>query len=339
MSRRIVRVAVAVLILVIVTAAVLGGWRWWRASQVTGLERALEFAPAEAARFGWTDWTDVRAELGVSDLAEIRSEGFTSDLTSASTLGESAEALDEQLGLSPATVRWELLAQSEDGALVALGLPEDADVDELGDRLEAGGWAPPEDEEGVWSSDAGTLSQAGISPQFGHFRLLESEGVVLASDNAAFLGEALGDAEVSQGVADAADAAGEPLSAVLLTGRQACGELAMSQADPQDQQVAEQLIADAGPISPLSGFAITAQPGGDVRTVLAFENADQARRNADTRAALASGPAPGQGGTFPDRFELEEVRATDRVITMEMAPRSDYVLSDLSDGPVLFATC
>ena len=49
---------------------------------------------------------------------------------------------------------------------------------------------------------------------------------------------------------------------------------------------------------------MSAQPGGDVRVVLAFEDDDQARTNADSRAVLARGPAPGQGGDFADRFRV-----------------------------------
>ena len=61
---------------------------------------------------------------------------------------------------------------------------------------------------------------------------------------------------------------------------------------------------------------------------------------ADTRAELASGPAPGQGGDFADRFTLGKVSADGTVVTMVLQPlEGAFVLSDLSSGPVLFATC
>ena len=73
---------------------------------------------------------------------------------------------------------------------------------------------------------------------------------------------------------------------------------------------------------------------------MGFESEEQARTNADTRARLAAGPAPGQGGAFPDRFELGEVTADGKVVTMELDPvPAAYVQSDLAIGPVLFATC
>ncbi len=114
----------------------------------------------------------------------------------------------------------------------------------------------------------------------------------------------------------------------------------MSQADGPDRARASQLIEEAGEINPLRGFAIAARAGGDVRVAMAFETDEQARTNADTRAALASGPAPGQGGSFADRFELRTTRADGRVVTMELIPvEGSFPLSDLASGPVLFATC
>ena len=58
------------------------------------------------------------------------------------------------------------------------------------------------------------------------------------------------------------------------------------------------------------------------------------------RSKLAAGPAPGQGGSFPERFSLGKVVASGRVVTMALKPvEGSFVLSDLSSGPVLFATC
>ena len=133
---------------------------------------------------------------------------------------------------------------------------------------------------------------------------------------------------------------GQPLSAAVFSSAYVCSQLAMSAADPNDQAQAEALLAEAGEVNPVTGFAMSMQPGGGIRVVLSFENDDQARTNADTRATLASGPAPGQGGDFSDRFTVDEVTADGSVVTMELDPvEGQYVLSDLSSGPVLFATC
>ena len=85
---------------------------------------------------------------------------------------------------------------------------------------------------------------------------------------------------------------------------------------------------------------MTKEAGGGLRVAMAFESEAQARTNADTRAVLASGPAPGQGGDFSDRFTLGPVTADGLVVTMELEPvAGNYVLSDLANGPLLFATC
>ena len=90
----------------------------------------------------------------------------------------------------------------------------------------------------------------------------------------------------------------------------------------------------------MTGFAMAVEPDRRVRVAMAFESDDQARRNADSRARLAAGPAPGQGGDFGERFSLGPVTADGSVLTMELKPVEDSpVLSDLSTGPVLFATC
>jgi hypothetical protein len=81
-------------------------------------------------------------------------------------------------------------------------------------------------------------------------------------------------------------------------------------------------------------------PGGDVRGVLQVEDADDAAGEAEARAQLAGGPAPGQGGDFTDRFSVEGASSDGREITLDLRPRDgEYVLSDLTSGPVLFATC
>ena len=128
---------------------------------------------------------------------------------------------------------------------------------------------------------------------------------------------------------------GEPLSAALYTGDQACRALAMSQADPADQEPADELVADAGEVNPLTGFAIAGEPDGDVLVAMSFENDDQARTNADTRAVLAAGPGA-RSGRRVRRPVRARVRSppTATLVTMELQPdRGRYVLSDLSTGP------
>ena len=131
-----------------------------------------------------------------------------------------------------------------------------------------------------------------------------------------------------------------PLSAAVYSGEYACGALAMGQADTDDQAEAAELVAAAGTVDPYLAFAMGVLPEGEVRVAMEFANDDQARANADSRAALATGPAVGQGGDFADRFALRSARADGSLVLLDLDPGDgEYVLSDLTSGPVLFATC
>lgn len=353
--RRFTVLAAGGLVLVLLAVGAVAGVRWWRDSQRTDLERALAYSPEATARWSWTDWAAVRAELdsevdGEStalEVTELLNEGYDADLTSTTAMGESAEVLQERFGISPATVTWELLSQSEDGSVLMLGVPDDYDLDELADTLGSLGYQEPDAEDGVWVGGAELIATiaagASISPQFSHLAIDRDRHLVLTSDDEGYLGTAVDAVDDEQGDGDVdqvAGGAGEPLSAVLLDSGQVCGGLAMSQADPVDQETAAELLAAAGDVNPLTAFALAAQPSGEVLAVMAFETEDQARTNADTRAELASGPAPGQGGDFSDRFTLGDVVADGRIVTMHLEPvEGAFVLSDLSSGPLLFATC
>lgn len=343
MRKRFVIAAAVVLVLVVV--AILG-LRWWRQdSSANDLDHATTLAPYDAERLSWTDWADVRAEVGADDLQDLLDRGFDADLTSASALVGSAPLLQEHFGFSPATAEWELFSQSESGAVVIVQLPEDTDFDVLADDLEESGFEPPAEEGGVWTGGEALLPDigAGLTPELQYVALEPDDDLVLTSDTAGYLQETLdrlGDDDLPEPMADVVAASGDPLTASVYDGDYTCSALAMSQADPSDEEQADELLAEAGEVDPIAGFAMSVQPGGTVRVVLAFEDADQARTNADSRAALAAGPAPGQGGDFADRFAVDSVTADGDLVTMGLEPREGtFVFSDLSTGPVLFATC
>jgi hypothetical protein len=114
----------------------------------------------------------------------------------------------------------------------------------------------------------------------------------------------------------------------------------MAGAGDDDQAEGEALVERAGEVNPMTGFAMAVRPGGDVRVAMSFESDEQARTNADSRAALAGGPAPGQGGDFTDRFRVRSATAEGATVLLDLEPvEGQYVLSDLTSGPVLFATC
>lgn len=367
-ARRRALVVAGVVILTLLLIAVLAvGVRWWRGPG-SDLERAVALAPADSQRWTWTDWAAVRERLGVTgtDEAAVRrllDAGFDADLTSASGLVESAPLLAQSFGWSPASIDWELLAQSPDGALEIVGLGEDADTAALGDRLESIGYTRPDEADGIWEGGEEVLARLNQAsgtagtPTLQFVAFDEERSLVLTSDQRTYLERGLDEAAEEHepsapGVTDVLGTLPEqPLSAVLLTGEQACGALSMGAAGESDQAAADELLAQAGPVNPLTGFVLALLPPGgegdggsqeplDLRVGLGFESEEQARTNADSRAALAAGPAPGQGGAFSDRFSVDEVTADSTTVTLDLSPVAGaYPLSDLSDGPVLFATC
>jgi hypothetical protein len=337
------RRATAAGLALLLVAAGLVGFVWWRHAQRSDLATALTLVPDDVQRYSWTDWAGVRRELDMPDRADpsaaqvtaFLSKGFDADLTSASAMVTSAETLQARLGLSPATVAWELFAQSESGAVVVV---EPSSTDGLERAIEAAGYT---ERDGIWDGSA-AVARLGITPEFGY--LAVRDGRVYGSDSADYLDEVLGGGfSPAEPVAQVVDAVGEPVSAVAYSGDYACAHLAMSQADDVDQAQAGELIRQAGGVDPLTAFAMGVSTGGSGRGVtvaLGFDSHDRAVHNADARAALASGAAPGQGGEFADRFRLGRVEAVGEVVTMRLHPVTGaYVLSDLSTGPVLFASC
>lgn len=348
MSRR------AVVALVAVAAVVVAGLVAWRLlTPDTALGRAFSIAPAATSRVSWTDWEGVRRELGADVDADSSAEevdafladAFAEDLSAMSALGTSAGVMQTELGFSPATISWELLAQSPDGAVEMLGVDDEVSFDEVADRLAELGWTEPEDDEGVWVGGPDVLSGAGpLTPELQHFALLADRHVILASDQAPYLEQVLkvvhGDADAADDLADLASGLEEPVAAAVYDGAYACERLAMSQADDDAQAEADQLVEAAGGVHPLTGFAMGLLAGGDLRAVMQVEDADDAPDDADARAQLAAGPAPGQGGDFSDRFTVTDAGSQGREITLDLRPQDgEYVLSDLTSGPVLFATC
>lgn len=350
--KRLTTVGAIGLVVVLLAAGVVAGLRLWGDADRSQLERAVAMAP-QAQRYSWTDWAGVRSEVGVElsstsgseEVLAFLDEGFEADLTSASALIQSAQVLHVQYGFSPASVDWELFSQSEEGAVVMLGLPESASYAEIESSLRRLGYLEPDSGDGIWKGSPDQLAAIGsVTPELTFVSLDADLGLILASDTEAGVAaglEALEDErDVAEGLGGAVTAAGDALSAAVYTSDYACGALAMSQADPTDQDQAAELIATAGDLNPYTGFVMAVRADGDVRVAMSFETDDQARTNADTRATLASGPAPGQGGEFTDRFTVDRVAADGTVVTMDLEPtEGSYVFSDLSNGPVLYASC
>jgi hypothetical protein len=338
---------------VLVLVLGVGGYLWWHRGPHTAFASAVETAPAGSRRVLWTDWAAIRdrehADLSsrssVDDLRRFLSRAYDDDLSSTSALVGSASVLQQRFGFSPADADWELYSQSDQGAAVMLHVPS-ADLHQVADRLAELGYRKPPDPGGVW--DGGDDLVAGISadltPELAYVALDTDDSLVLASDSAAYLALAVkaakGDGDRVEGLDGVVKDAGTPLSSVVYSGDYACGALAMAHAGASDQAAASRLVAAVGQVNPYSAFALSDEPDGSVRVAFAFADDATARTNADSRARLAAGPAPGQGGSFRDRFTVTDVSARGSLVVMRLQPRNGAsVLSDLSTGPVLFATC
>lgn len=352
MRRRLLLAAAAALALALVVASVVGV-RAWRHSRESPLAQAAAYAPKDAERLSWTDWSAIRrhvdAHVGAGssadDVQAFLDDAFDEDLTSTSALVQSAPVLQTTFGFSPATADWELFSQSSEGAVVIVHLPDADAVDAVAGRLAKAGFTEPKHDGGVWVGGSALLPAIGsdLTPELQYVALDPDDGLVLTSDRGGYLQgvvDRLGQEGASGPTRAVVDASGDPLSATVYDGEQACTEMAMSRADADDQATATRLIAEAGRVNPLTAYAMSVQPNGHLRVVMGFDDSDQARTNAATRAELAAGPAPGQGGDFSDRFSVVSSTATGDLATLDLKPEpGSYAFSDLANGPVLFATC
>ena len=203
--------------------------------------------------------------------------------------------------------------------MVIVRMPDDTDFDALADQLERSGFDRPDDDAtagGVWDGGAALLAEIGSDADprapvrragrrraagaHQRHRRLPRAGRRRARRRRPARGDA------GRGRRRPGDAARRRRST---TAPYTCSALAMGHADPADRAEGERLVAEAGEVNPLTGFAMSVQPGGDVRVAMAFEGdgpgADQRRH---PRACWPAGRRPGQGGDFADRFTRRRPR-------------------------------
>ena len=316
--------------------------------------RAVASTPAGSERLSWTDWAGVRRELGsdvdarstADELRTFLDDAYDADLSSRSALLQSAPALQTTFGFSPASAEWELFSQSTDGAVITLRMPDDTDFGDLADRLTELGYPPPENEDGVWAGGPDLLSalSANLTPELAYVVLDPDEHLVMASDQQPYLeaaaSAATGDGDGVDGLDEVTEALGEPLSAAVYAGEYACGALAMGQADSDDQAEAAELVAAAGTVDPYLAFAMGVRPAATYES--RSSSPTTTRRVSTPTAAPRSRPArpSARAATSPTASRSRSARADGSLVLLDLDPvDGEYVLSDLTSGPVLFATC
>lgn len=353
------RALVAVLVLVLVVAVVLVVRGLWDRSHRTTFTRSLSTVPAATKRLAFTDWAAVRAKLGVRDevspdptaVGRWLTRAYARDLSAASSIDESAVALQKYYGFSPGNAVWEAYAQSKQGATMVLRVDDGVDFADLRDNLRRVGYQAPSRDDGVWRGGVDLVSSLDgtLTPELQYVVLLADQHLVVTSDTDAYAalagrvaqGRGASLADNSDDVAVAASVP-EPAAAIMWAGDFACTDLAMSQAGSDDQSLAQQLIEQAGKVSPLSGLVMALGPDRTLTVAEQFDSGDQARANLDARAKLAVGEAVGRGeASFADDLKLTSARTRDATVLLTFTPRDSgvYPLSSLYDGPVIFATC
>ncbi|HEX7738248.1 MAG TPA: hypothetical protein VF426_01225, partial [Marmoricola sp.] len=307
----------------------------------------------------FTDWHDVRKQFGVDSIdttgaaqSKWLNRAYDKDFTATSAISDESVAMTKYFGFSAADADWEAYAQSTDGAVLVLRMDDGADFDTFAKNLKARGYKEPKSDDGVWNGGPDLLSTIDpeLSPELQYVTLLRKKHLVVTSDKLAYAGEA---AKVADGhgdtlagkVGNTTDLAGKtdhPIAAVLWSRDFACSDLAMTHASAADQKRADQLIAAAGKTSALSGLMMSMNAAGVVTVAEQFESGSQARENLRARAKLAVGPAVGRGeDTFGSDYTLTSSRTKGSTVLLTMKPhdRSQFPLSSIYDGAVIFATC
>lgn len=346
----------------LVVAALAGVVAWRLLGATSTYENALDTLPRATLRATYTDWAQVRdsahgTTLGsVSSKADVQAfltRAYDLDLTSGSAIAESTYAMREAYGFSPIDATWEAFGQGRDGQVDVVRVADGVDLDGVERALRRLGYTPPRGGSGaggVWIGGPDLVAQidADLTPVQQNVAVLPDDHLVLMSDNAAYLSSATAAARGSAdglgevgGVRSLAAEAGDPVAATQWVSTFGCEDLSMGSADEGDQAEAARLVAKAGDAGPFEGLVIAQRADRSLVVGLHFETDEQADRNLQARVDLASGPAPGQGGSFADRFEVASGTANgqDVVITTKPTGRTAQALSDLTSGPVLFATC
>jgi hypothetical protein len=350
-----VLVATAVVVALVVA---LTGIKLWRDAHRTGLSQALDVVPRSTLRLAFTDWSAVRRQLGLPEqgsssaktIEELGTRGYDTDLSAASSIDESTQALQEHFGFSPATAEWEAYGQSDEGATMVVRMPDGFDLDRVTEHLDDLGFTRPSSATGVWEGGADLVAAIDptITPELQYVAVLADKHLVVTSDEESYAkkaaqvalghGDSLADDASMRGLVGKLD---EPAAAMVWARDFACDDLAMSQADEDSQAQAEDLVTQAGKITPLAGLVMALDPDRTLTVAELFEDAGQAKENLRARAQLAVGDAPGRGGRFSDDLTLRSSRTDGAAVMLRFRPKekTGFVLSAIDNGPVLFATC
>lgn len=351
------RLLQAAMVLLLLAALVLAGRAVLDRVGRTAIDAALAAVPGDARRVSFTDWAAVREQVG-ADLGDepsreaveqLITDTYASDLSAASAVDGAAGAMQEIFGFGPGTAQWEAYGQSESGASLVLAVPDGTDFDQLADNMRSAGYAEPEDDDGVWLGGVDLVAALDptLSPVVQYVALLSDPGLVVTSESPEYIEDAADAAADGRGVADVdgvgdlADRLEGTVASVLWVEDFGCSDLAMARADDSDQARAAARIEELGGLSPLDGLAMGLTPSSSLRVVGHYEDADDAEADLEARAELAVGEAYGRSGSFSDDYDVTRARTVDSDVVLDLEPSREgvFALSNVFDGPVVFASC
>jgi hypothetical protein len=344
---------VALALAVVAVAAVVTYVVWPRGTE---LERAAALLPKDTLRVAWTDWAGVRNELDATDLddagpeaEEFLAKASDQDLASASPTAISATVMADAFGFSPLTSEWELLGQGPHGMVLILKLDDDADFGKIADSFEDIGFSRPGKDAlsgEVWKGGPDVITNVPDlgDPVLQNVAFLEEDNLLVTSDAADYLADAMPAVRGKEDGLDLGqlvDPIEDPLAAVAFASDYACEDLSMGEADEGGQALADELVEQAGGVSPLTGYVAALRPGHRMTVVFDFETDKQAEKNAKSRRALAGMDDPGQLVSYPELFRVEDSEADGHRVVLRLEDVADdgFALTNTTQGPVLLAVC
>lgn len=355
---RVRRTLLLVVVPLAVIAASLGAATWASdraGDQRSALTTGLDAMPADVVDVGVTDWTAIKARLGVGDSsgaaarATLRDTGALRDLTTRSVLVGVADDMQDAYGWSVADLEWEAYGRAPTGAALVARLDDSVSLDAVERRLRGLGY--DRDRDGVWTLDdtaAGSLTPE-LAATLGNLAIDRGRRLVVAADRASHVPDVLATIDgdepsvlSNRAMSDvAASLAG---SDTVLLQERAFGCRATS-LTPGGQAVLDQAAAAVGRVGPLASPTVTGRGladrrGGQTITFAsAFDSASQAAQQVRVREALATGPFIGRTGRLEDVLERPRASARGTVATLRFAIDPDRGAFMSGEGPLLFASC
>ncbi len=322
------------------------------------IEHALHTMPEQTLVANFTDWSAVRSALGpdvssrspAGERATLFTRAYDHDFTTASILGVFDPQMADTYGWTVLDSTWEMYGQSREGAVDVLRMSAGFDFTAADQALTKVGYAA--ESEGVRVADGQTLAAIApdLTPQLTAIALLPDQGLIVTSDAAAYVRLTVatiggstpsvydGDVGVQAMSAALSDTS---VSAILDVGAYSCVAAGFGQSDVGQRELVRQRIRDVGGVTETEGLTLSIDAGGSLTVVLMYASPDLAAADLAPRRALARGVAPGQGGTFDERFSIGRADTIGSAIVLVLDPRTPdtQLLRDLGRGGLLFASC